>query len=255
MMENVKNKTSFWLIFKETMSPRRIAQDLVSLSRMTKALLLLMIIAQVATFLIGGSFNGMAWLTVSTGVSSLINLALVDQGKQSNYFWGLIGTATWMVVALFSRTYGDFTSQGFAFIMQFIGIAAWARYRGGAEKELPSRKLTLHTALITTLITILSYIAVVAFSKHFNGLQIYLDSAVLPLNIVGQILMTYGFRSQWIAWLASDVIQVIVWYRNIFLIHDAYASSMFVLQVIILINALYGTWYWYKKAKPGKPSL
>ncbi|CAK1232386.1 nicotinamide riboside transporter PnuC [Fructobacillus fructosus] len=230
-----------------TFSPKAIWSDLISLNKATKAMLSVMVFAQLLTFLLSSDRSGLAWLTLWTGLAAVINLALVDQGKQSNFFWGLICTAAWMMVALHSRTFGDVFAQGFAFLMQFSGIYFWARARNSEKGELVFKKMSKTLAWSVLTLTILTYLVVLAISKHLNGLQVYLDSAVLPLNIIGQLLMTYGYRSQWFAWITVDIVQVLVWAQNIFVLDGSYAISMLVLQIVMLANALYGAWYWYTR--------
>ncbi|MDF7637214.1 nicotinamide riboside transporter PnuC [Leuconostocaceae bacterium ESL0958] len=230
-----------------TFGPKAIVSDLLSLRQATKWLLLAMMVTQIGTFLLSADRSQLAWLTLWTGLAAVINLALVDQGKQSNFFWGLLCTATWMVVAYHSRTFGDVFAQGFAFIMQFFGIYFWSKNRNEEKGELTAKAMPKQLAALTVLATLVIYLTVLAISKQLNGLQVYLDSAVLPLNIIGQLLMTYGYRSQWFAWLAVDVIQVIVWSQNLLVLSGSYALSMLILQIVMLINALYGTWYWYRK--------
>ena len=50
---------------------------------------------------------------------------------------------------------------------------------------------------------------------HTGGVQVRLDGTLLPLGIVGQILMTYGYRSQWVAWIILDVIKVVIWFNQL----------------------------------------
>ncbi|MFC4761186.1 nicotinamide riboside transporter PnuC [Fructobacillus durionis] len=229
-----------------TFSPRAIWSDLRKLKATTKWLLAVMIGAQVLTFALSSDRSGLAWLTLWTGFAAVINLALVDQGKQSNFFWGLLCTSAWLIVAFNSRTFGDVFAQGFAFIMQFFGIYLWAKVRDEDAGEIKPKKLSKQLAWAVLIITVITYLIVLTISKHLNGLQVYLDSAVLPLNIIGQVLMTYGYRSQWFAWILVDIVQVSVWAQNVFVLDGSYAVSMLVLQIVMLVNALYGAWYWYK---------
>ncbi|CAH1851467.1 nicotinamide riboside transporter PnuC [Convivina intestini] len=234
-------------VLRMTFGWKAILTDLLTLKKATKWLLLAMIASQVVTFIFSGDRSQLAWLTLWTGLATVTNLALVDQGKQSNFFWGLLCTSAWMIVALNSRTFGDVFAQGFAFIMQFFGIYFWSKHRNEQKGELIAKSMPKKLGLLTAIITIIVYIGVLMISKHLNGLQVYLDSAVLPLNIIGQVLMTYGYRSQWFAWLLVNLIQVIVWSQNIFILNGSYAVSMLVLQIVMLLNSIYGTWYWYNK--------
>lgn len=102
-----------------------------------------------------------------------------------------------------------------------------------------------YKALIAVvIISIALYFLNVFISTKLNGNQILLDASLLPLGIVGQFLMTYDFREQWIFWVAIDVINVVIWSLQLSAGGSA-ALSMLVLQVIMLINAFYGTYRWY----------
>ena len=95
---------------------------------------------------------------------------------------------------------------------------------------------------------IIAYFIVLITSKSLHGTQVYLDATLLPLGIAGQILMTYGYRSQWVIWIVDDFVNCTIW-----AIQLAYggvgAITMFVLQVIMLLNAFYGRYYWFKGNK------
>ena len=47
--------------------------------------------------------------------------------------------------------------------------------------------------------------------------------------------MTYGYRSQWVAWIILDVIKVVIWFNQLSAGGPG-AMSMFVLQVVMLAN-------------------
>ncbi|MFR5004325.1 MAG: nicotinamide mononucleotide transporter [Bifidobacterium dentium] len=64
--------------------------------------------------------------------------------------------------------------------------------------------------ILAVITTIVIYLIVVFVSSHTGGVQVRLDGTLLPLGIVGQILMTYGYRSQWVAWIILDVIKVVI---------------------------------------------
>lgn len=89
--------------------------------------------------------------------------------------------------------------------------------------------------ILAVIATIVIYLIVVFVSSHTGGVQVRLDGTLLPLGIVGQILMTYGYRSQWVAWIILDVIKVVIWFNQLSAGGPG-AMSMFVLQVVMLAN-------------------
>lgn len=244
-----KNKISLFLSdMKETLSPRNNVHELVTLKVGTKSLLLVLLIAQAFAFIVGKDFSVMGWIGLVTGVATIINLVLVDQGRLTNYSWGLLSSAVWFVVALSNHLIGDIASQSFYFIMQFVGVYAWKRQleKQDDQTEIGSKKMTLSQKFGALVLTIVIYLAVLFVSHSLHGTQIYLDATLLPLGIVGQILMTYDYQSQWVAWISLDVVNVIIWFNQLGN-GGVSAMSMFVLQVIMLINAFYGAYQWSKK--------
>ena len=83
-------------------------------------------------------------------------------------------------------------------------------------------------------------------SHHLGGQQIILDATLLPLAIVSQLLMTYGYRSQWIGWILIDIINVIIWF-NAWQTTGNSVFGMLILQIAMLVNAFYGAYLWFTK--------
>ncbi|WP_270198099.1 nicotinamide riboside transporter PnuC [Bifidobacterium pseudocatenulatum] len=70
----------------------------------------------------------------------MFNLILVDRGRLTNYLWGFIGCATWLIVAIMNHLVGDIFSQIFYVTMQFVGVWVWRRQLDRQEKKTSMRK-------------------------------------------------------------------------------------------------------------------
>lgn len=243
----MNNKKSFLEQVKHTFNPKVALKDLLSLHKMTYIMLFIMLITQVITFIVSGkySFEDISGLVVACIV--ILNLILVDEGKISNYLFGTFSCTFWLLIAIQNKLYGDVASQSFYVIMQFVGIYMWNKHLVD-EDTVQSRKIGIKKGIFMTLLAIILYMIILYVSHVLNGNQILLDSALLPLGIIGQMLMSVGYASQWIVWIAIDIINVIIWGQQ--LIHGGVAAtSMFVLQITMLINAIYGAYCWYKNSK------
>ncbi|WP_235586470.1 nicotinamide riboside transporter PnuC [Lactococcus lactis] len=206
-----------------------------------------MIIAQVATFLF---IKNSSLLTLILSISSIINLILVDRGRITNFFWGSITTMAWVIIAIRTHLIGDIVSQIFYLIMQFIGIYIWGKNLSETNKpEVQSKKLSVPQSTLYTIGTTLLYFIIVFISKKLGGVQVWLDSALLPLAIVGQFLMTFGYRSQWIAWNIINIINIVIWYNQYLINGNSMALSMLILQIAMLFNSIYGWIIWFNKSK------
>ncbi|ETY75174.1 nicotinamide riboside transporter PnuC [Lactiplantibacillus fabifermentans] len=240
---------------REVFSFQRNVHELKTLWPITKLMMSLMLLATIGSFLFGQDFGFNGWIGLITGMAVVLNLILVDQGRLTNYSWGLLGCAVWLVIAINNRLIGDIASQSFYVIMQFVGMAVWHTQLNeqGDQSELASRKFSWLDGLFWFVVTAVIYAIVLYFSKRLHGTQVYLDATLLPLGIVGQVLMTYGYRSQWVAWITLDLINVIIWFNQLKTVSPA-ATSMFVLQIIMLINALYGAYLWFYGQQAEKPA-
>lgn len=67
-----------------------------------------------------GRLNGLI-----SGLCIVFNLILVDRGRLTNYLWGFIGCATWLIVAIMNHLVGDIFAQIFYVTMQFVGVWVW----------------------------------------------------------------------------------------------------------------------------------
>lgn len=244
-------KTGMILLPKQlqyTFSLKANLTDIQALTKTSRLLMGVMLLAMVVAFIFGDNFSPIGWISLITGISTVINLILVDQGRLTNYSWGMLSTVVWLIVALNNHLIGDIASQSFYFVMQFIGISVWHQNQS-SRHVVESKKLSFQKGMAYFAMTIIIYGVVLFVSHSLHGSQIYLDATLLPLGIVGQILMTYGYRSQWIAWITLDIINVIIWARALSMDGSAGATSMLVLQVIMLINAFYGQYMWFNQSK------
>lgn len=243
---------TFIIGIKNTFSPKRIAQELIELKGREKLLLAAMIGATALAFIFGG-INASSTLQFVLGIVTAINLILVDRGRLTNYSWGLASTVVWLLIALNNRLIGDIASQSYYFVMQFIGIYMWQKAitnnkdnENKEVKEVAPKSISKLQASGAIALAIIVYVIVLATSHHLHGSQIYLDSTLLPLAIVSQLLMTYGYKSQWIGWILIDIVNVIIWIK---LVQSGGMQnlSMLALQIVMLINAIYGAYVWNRK--------
>jgi nicotinamide mononucleotide transporter len=237
--------TILWQGLQQVFSVQRVFSELITLARRERWLVFIMMAATVAAFYYS-TRNIYDVLALITGLATVLNLILVDRGRLTNYLWGFISTSVWLVVALENRLIGDIASQGFYFIMQFVGIYAWQKQLSQQtlnQTEIAPKRLTPLQVVGAVSLALVIYAIVVYVSHRAQGSQIWLDATLLPLGILGQILMTYGYRSQWVAWIALNVINIVIWYNQVQM-GGASAQSMLILQVVMLINSLYGAYMW-----------
>lgn len=236
----------------EAFSLKRNFREIKTLKIQTKILMIVMLVATVSIIFASPDLSVMGWIGIVTSIATVMNLVLVDQGRLTNYSWGMLSCVLWLSVSIANNLIGDIFSQIFYIVMQFVGIYVWYRdIHREKTTELKAKKLSVRQGVLAFVAVIVIYAVVVAVSHFANSTQILLDGTLLPLGIIGQILMTYGYKSQWFAWIALDVVNVVIWFNQLHAGGTA-AVTMFVLQIVMLLNALYGLYCWQKSANEGK---
>lgn len=231
----------------EVFNPQKNWESLRTLKSSSAILMTVMIVANVLVFTIQKQFDLLGWIGLVTSLSVVVNLILVDEGKITNYSWGILGCIVYLVISLNNHLIGDIASRIFYLVMQFVGIATWNHHLEAVDNEddqvLQPRKISLKTGLSFALMTIAIYLLVVKFSFDLHGAQVYLDATLLPLSIVGMFLMTNGYQSQWLIWIALNLISTFIWFRQLQAISPA-AMTMLFLNFTKLVNSLYGLYLW-----------
>lgn len=253
----ITNIMRTWLNgIKNILKPANIMHDLTDYNTGEWFLLALMLTMQTAGFIISGDYSMTGWIGLITGVLLIISLILCDRGRLTNYLFGFTGSIGGLIIAMHNRLIGDSLSEFFYLIMSgFVGVYFWQKSiannannadnnSSSANTEIKPRLMTRLQALFTIACIIIGYFSMAVVSHSVAGNLIWLDAAILPLSLAGQVLMSLGYRTQWFAWIAVDAINVIIWALRLGS-GGAAASSMLILQVIMLINAIYGCWLWF----------
>ncbi|QBO37094.1 ribosyl nicotinamide transporter [Periweissella cryptocerci] len=235
---------------RATFKPARLVGDFITLSGKDFILLGMMLIATIAAFIFGQDFSVLGVVSFVVGIATVANLILIDRGRLTNYAWGMISTLTWLIIAWHNHLIGDITTQIFFFIMQFVGIAVWHKSitdNHDEHGEIIAKKLSRRQMVVLAVILLIAYFVQVYLSRQLHGTQIWLDSAVLPLNIAAEILMIYGFASQWFMWTLINLINIVIWINQLHA-GGVGSTSMLILQIVMTINGMWGWYLWNKSA-------
>ncbi|USS88751.1 nicotinamide riboside transporter PnuC [Fructilactobacillus cliffordii] len=238
-----------WDAVQKTFSWRENALDLRHLQLATKLLLTINLVIILVVFAISREFTSLiGWLSLAASVFSVINLMLCDEGKITNYSWGIFESILFLVIDWQNRLIGDLATNLYYLVTQTLGIFWWGKElkQQTQQRFLQPRKLKKWQIGLVITGLVLLYLIVLFFSKRLHGTQIYLDACLLPLSVMGMLLMLGGYRSQWLIWIAWDVVSLIIWYRQFQVLSPA-SASMLALEVIKLVNGIYGAYRWFGK--------
>jgi nicotinamide mononucleotide transporter len=216
-------------------------------------------------------------LSPVSAITGIVCVVLVAKGKISNYAWGTINSITYGYLAYLSGYYGDMVLNLFYFLpFQLIGFLWWRKHlRKTSKTDVIMRRMNFKQAIGITVIGVVSTVLIglalynldawfVNIMKRNVSIYEYIDKVFhIPflgsigdastevLQIVGQILMTLAFAEQWIMWILTNIITIVMWVAVV--IADAstisWVAPTIVMWVAYLVNSIYGYANWLKGAK------
>lgn len=70
---------------KEALSLKRNVNEVKTLKKTTKVMMMIMLLAEVVAFVFGKDYGFTGWIGLITGIATVMNLILVDQARITNY--------------------------------------------------------------------------------------------------------------------------------------------------------------------------
>ena len=190
-------------------------------------------------------------------IAGVLCVVLVAKGNIWNYLFGIINVSMYAYISYKASLYGDAGLNAFYYVpMQFIGWWQW-RKRGAAMSaseagdhgvQVKARRFTWHQRILLALGCTAAVIACGYVLKHFGDPQPFKDSATTVLSIVAQALMALAFMEQWVLWIITNVISVVMWCICVAR-GEAHAAVMVIMWVFYLLNSLNGFRVWLKLSR------
>ncbi|MGN1211623.1 MAG: nicotinamide riboside transporter PnuC [Candidatus Cryptobacteroides sp.] len=188
------------------------------------------------------------------GIAGVVCVVLVAKGSIWNYLFGVINVSLYAWISYKAQLYGDAGLNAlYYFPMQFIGWWQW-RKRGAAtssntdDGRVKARRLTLTQRLLLGGGCVVAVVAVGFLLKHFNDPQPFKDSLTTVLSIVAQALMSLAFMEQWVLWITTNVVSVVMW--TILAVRgEQHAALMVIMWCFYLMNSINGLRVWIGLSK------
>lgn len=181
-----------------------------------------------------------------TSLTGMLCVVLTAKGRISNYYFGIINVALYVVISFQSKYYGEAILNLVYFLpMSFVGIYYWYKHENKKKKDtiymLKIKKSEFLFWLVVSAIGILGY---GLFLGYLHGTLPFVDASSTVLSITGMILTVRRAREQWIIWIVEDIIEVGMWVY-VFMTSGGNVS-MIIMWTAYLTNAIYGYYNWKK---------
>ena len=153
--------------------------------------------------------------------------------------------------------YGDAALNALYYVpMQFIGWWQW-RKMGAAlsQKEaegngvqVKARRFTWKQRILIAACCTAAVVALGFILRYFDDPQPFKDSTTTVLSIVAQALMALAFMEQWVLWIITNIVSVVMWIICVTR-GEAHAAVMVIMWSFYLLNSLNGLRVWLRLSK------
>lgn len=220
-----------------------------------------LIVGVIASNIIYSALSGNVDIIGSlAGIAGVLCVVLVAKGSIWNYLFGIVNVSMYAYISYKASLYGDAALNALYYVpMQFIGWWQW-RKRGAAVSEAEAgrdgvqvkarrfswRQRAALAVGCTAAVIISGYIL-----KYVGDPQPFKDSATTVLSIVAQALMALAFMEQWVLWIITNIISVIMWVICVSR-GEAHAAVMVIMWTFYLLNSINGFRVWLKLSEKSK---
>ena len=190
----------------------------------------------------GGEW-ALSLLDLVAAIAGIFSVVLCAKGKKSGFIFGLVNVIAYSIIAFNSLYFGEVMLNVLFYVpMNIASYFLWKNNQKTDKQEVICRALNWKQIVIG-----IAAIAVITFIYHLvlislGGAMTLLDGTTTVLSIVATILMATRYSEQWLCWIVTNIITVIMWVI-------AENPVMVIMWSAYLINAFYGYWRWRKNSK------
>lgn len=202
----------------------------------------LILIVFITYFAIIDKENSTSYIIINSisAICGVFCVVLCATGKKSQYYFGFVNIATYIIIAMVSKYYGQVVLNALYYLpTQFIGMYMWKKHMNTDDNQVKSKRMSIHQIVIYVVAMVVGVILCRYFLEMLGGNQTWLDSTTLMISLFANALMVLRYKEQWALWIVVDIITVILWIIG----SDWIQVSMW---SVYLINAFYGYYQWLK---------
>ena len=190
-------------------------------------------------------------------VAGVLCVVLVAKGSIWNYLFGIVNVSLYAYISYKAALYGDAALNAFYYVpMQFIGWWQWRR-RGTAVSEaeaagkgvqVKARRFDWTQRAFLAAGCVAAVVAGGFLLRYFGDPQPFKDSTTTVLSIVAQALMALAFMEQWVLWIITNVVSVVMWTICVTR-GEAHAAVMVIMWSFYLLNSINGFRVWLRLSR------
>ena len=187
------------------------------------------------------------WLTLVNFVSAVCGIICIffcAKANVSNFIFGLVNTVVYAIYLLYYKIYGTFCLEVLFYLP--MNIASWINWARHRDKKMPEKTMAKHLTIKQHIISVIGVLVTTFVTYEIlvrvGGTVAFLDALTVAIGIVATILELYRYAEQYIWWIITDIIAVIM-----YIVH--FDTVYLTKKTIYLIMAIIGLRNWIKLNK------
>lgn len=180
-------------------------------------------------------------LEIAANLFATISILLATRNSIHSWWTSIVGCSLFAMLFFEARLYADVTLQGFFILISASGWWMWLK--GDAGSPLPITHAPVRLLIGMGLAGLAVGATYGALLHRFTDAYLpFVDSAVMVLSVIGQLLLMRRIFENWFVWLVVNCISVPLYLsRGLELTALLYASYIF--------TNLYALWNWRREMR------
>lgn len=189
--------------------------------------------------------NVMGIISATTGVACVV---CTGKGKLSAYFFGIINTLLYAIIAYKAHYYGEVMLNAiYYFPMQFYGIYVWSRHMNSETHEVEKKEMQTKGKIVLYVSIAIATVLYGLVLNKLNGALPFVDALSTVVSVFAMIISIKMYVEQWLLWIIVDVVTVVMWGVAFAKGNDSIATLL--MWIVYLGNAVVMYVKWKKEVK------
>ena len=183
--------------------------------------------------------NFFTWTPLELAANVMTAVCIFLAGRNNIHTWwtGIVASALFGVLFFNNQLYADSTLQVFFLVTGVLGWIGWNAKNESTLKITNTPKNEIVTYSVSAILVAVAYgMLLHTFTDAYAP---FVDSAVLTLSVVGQLMLMRKRIETWLVWIAVNTISVpLFWSRELYLTSVLYG--------FFWVNAIVSYYQWKK---------
>ncbi len=180
---------------------------------------------------------GDSLMGIISAVTGVICVVLTGKGKLSAYFFGLINSVLYAIIAYQSALYGETMLNLLYYVpMQFVGFYIWSKHINPETQEVRKRHMKWGSRVVMIAAVAAATFLYGLFLRYLGDAMPFVDSFTTVSSVAAMIVSVKMYAEQWWIWVAVDVFSIYMWWCDLMSGTDNFATLL--MWVVYLGNAV-----------------